>query len=557
MDGLVAHLFGWLAYEPVPWVIAFGLVCWAVASWANFKSQMRPPLESLVRARAQIKSIKDPGSFFEQYEEVNERLSKDAILASAWSEFSETLIIPTSPGARIRNTARPEVYFNQAILTKTGVNLRYFNALPNYLVGAGLLFTFLGLIAALYFAAKGIGGGVNEAIAALKSLLNAATFKFVTSITGLAASIVFSIKQKAVLSRFSHLLDDFCGQLEHKMDFVSPVALADQSQRELERQTSELQRFNTDLAVSIAQALDERIGETFTRALAPLAVKLEEMTKSIGSASEDALRSMIEDFSKTIQGAAGTEIKALAGNLNDVGKNLAGLIDGIKAANSGIQDEIAKGGEKLSDQIGEAGDQIAKRLGAAGDLFADRVGGTVNSFVNALEHFPERMQPIEDGLDKLTETIRTANNTLSNTLTDIVGVLSKIEHVTTNLDAAAEPLKETAKTLLVGTAELRATSDELKSSKIALEHLAQTLQAAGANLLETAKAQEGRFQNLDTALSDVFQELELGLEKYRDSVERFVNEVDMKTADVVQKLAASVDDLKEVLEDAVPRREPV
>jgi len=551
MNQFADQLFGFLAYEPVPWIIACCMIIWAVSSWTSFAAQMRPPLESLDRARARIVSAKDPGSFFGQYEDINERFLKDPVLAAAWSEFSETLLISASHG-RIRNTARPEEYFNQALLTKAGVNLRYFNALPNFLVGAGLLFTFLGLIAALYFASKGIGANVEMAIAALKNLLGAATFKFVTSITGLGASIIFSIRQKGVLSKFSRLLDDFCGQLEKRMDFVSPVALADQSQQELERQTSELQRFNTDLAVSIAEALDKRIGDTFARALAPLTSKLEEMTKSIGSASEDALRKMIENFSESIQGAAGKEITALAGNLKDVGANLSSLIDGIKSANTGIQVEVAESGKKLGQQIAEAGDKIAERLGAAGDTFANRIGGTVDAFVNTLQDFPERMRPVEEGLTKLTDTVQTANDALSNTLSKIAAALSQITLVTADLETLGDPLKEAARTLSEGSLALRATADEIKVSQAELATLSQTLRAAGENIIATAKAQEDRFENLDSGLSEVFNELELGLENYRMAVEKFVTQIDTKMADAVQKLAAGIDELREVLEEGKP-----
>jgi hypothetical protein len=66
--------------------------------------------------------------------------------------------------------------------------------MPDYLVGLGLVLTFLGLVSALYFAAQGLeAGDVAETRASLTALLSAATFKFITSIAGVASSIIFSV----------------------------------------------------------------------------------------------------------------------------------------------------------------------------------------------------------------------------------------------------------------------------------------------------------------------------------------------------------------------------
>jgi hypothetical protein len=74
-----------------------------------------------------------------------------------------------------------------------GLNFPVWQALPNYFVGVGLLFTFFGLVAALQFASGAVAADIDEAQGALRNLLAAATFKFMTSICGLFSSIVFSV----------------------------------------------------------------------------------------------------------------------------------------------------------------------------------------------------------------------------------------------------------------------------------------------------------------------------------------------------------------------------
>jgi hypothetical protein len=81
------------------------------------------------------------------------------------------------------------------LLRSLDVDLRYHAALPNLLVGAGLLFTFLGLAAALSIAGGVVSGTSNERNEALRMLLEAASFKFLTSLTGLALSLAYALSR--------------------------------------------------------------------------------------------------------------------------------------------------------------------------------------------------------------------------------------------------------------------------------------------------------------------------------------------------------------------------
>lgn len=113
-------------------------------------------MRSVRNAAELVEGTENAERFAERYEDLNEALSADPLLGHAWSEFAETLLLPEEAGERVRNSSRPDHYINGELLTKAGVNLPFFQAFPNFLVGAGLLCTFLGLVAALYFAAKGV-----------------------------------------------------------------------------------------------------------------------------------------------------------------------------------------------------------------------------------------------------------------------------------------------------------------------------------------------------------------------------------------------------------------
>ncbi len=77
-------------------------------------------------------------------------------------------------------------------------------SLPGYFTSVGLIFTFIGLVVALYFAAKGFrSGDLGEARAAIVQLLNAASFKFLTSVSALVSALAVSLYARYATARLA------------------------------------------------------------------------------------------------------------------------------------------------------------------------------------------------------------------------------------------------------------------------------------------------------------------------------------------------------------------
>jgi hypothetical protein len=81
------------------------------------------------------------------------------------------------------------------------LNLRLLQAIPNVLVGIGLLFTFLGLTAALYFASQGAAAhDVAQTQLSIRNLLDAAAFKLSSSLIAFAKRACTRVRLLFVLS---------------------------------------------------------------------------------------------------------------------------------------------------------------------------------------------------------------------------------------------------------------------------------------------------------------------------------------------------------------------
>src|SRR5258705_431368 len=147
------------------------------------------------RIRA-VRSIRGKVEFAEAMPDIEKLMLRTRYLRHSWQKFRETLIEPSADEDRgpkvVLNTARPQNYFNTA---EAGLRFPLYRAMPNLLVGIGLLLTFFGLVTALFFTTVAIKSAADLAASqnALRDLLYAASFKFYTSVAGLGGSIVLTL----------------------------------------------------------------------------------------------------------------------------------------------------------------------------------------------------------------------------------------------------------------------------------------------------------------------------------------------------------------------------
>ena len=227
-------------------------------------------------------------------------------------------------------------------------------------MGIGLLLTFFGLVAALHFASAGLAenASVRDAQQALRSLLEVASFKFLTSIAGILSSLFLSILIKRDIHRLQVLFESLCKSLETRLEFVTPESIGFLQLREQRAQTLQLERFNTDFAIQLADAielkLNSSLGSTITTALEPLTKRLEGMSSSIGSANEDALKKMLSDFTGSLHQSAGKEMEMLAGELRKIQETLQNTSVGVNASGAQFSQRLEAATNKLEGMLSDS-----------------------------------------------------------------------------------------------------------------------------------------------------------------------------------------------------------
>lgn len=453
--------------------------------------RMVPLLGMLRRMRAIVLARADGEAFVEQFDEVERAFLNNRVLAHSWREFRDTLIRSDEPGAPgepaepIRYSIRPAHYLNRRTAEEGGHNLGFLQALPHFFVGFGLLFTFFGLVAALFFAVEGVSSpDLSVAQAALRDLLHAATFKFLTSVSGLGISLLLGIGNRLLLHRLDLGFSRLCEALEGRMTYISTETIAYDQFRELRRVKRELGDFHAAFPTTTAGALRE--------AQAPLAHTVEHLAENLADVNKEALSQMAGEFIAELRGSAGKELRSIAETLGQLDQDLTRL-----------SSRLAHTGEGFGNRVEIAAGKMESVVGAAAQVLHGRLNEGAERIETGLTRAGEEVAvTLNDSADRLSGGVREA----SGVLTGDVGVAAQAlrERIAEVGDALGETLTAAAGSLHKaageGAGELRGASSQLRGDlEAAAKGLGATTEAAGSALRENLSAATGE---LKTTLAD-------------------------------------------------------
>lgn len=550
-----------------------------------------PGKRSLSNLLARINDVKSQTDFATRFNEVDDVFSKTFVLRHGWEEFCETLIKPEQEGKLhvIRNTIRPSFYLNTNE-TESRLHLKILHFVSNLLVGVGLLLTFIGLVAALTFATCGIsdhvtgalakvctGGGGGQLDAAIKDLLHAASLKFWTSVSGLGCSIILRIFYEIQHSDIKKLLHEINAGLERGLQFVTPEYLAIENLREAQEQSATMKRFSTDLAMSLA----DKIQDGFAAALSPVQESLKDIGNRITGGIGDA-----------IQGAAGSEMQQLASNMGGIVESLnasraemdgmgttfrmamSEAAEALKSASGEASTEMSQKMQEVMLSLGEGSrkqaemfDESMKRLSSVMDDAGQAAGGTVQQAANNMA----------SGMNGISDGVRDAATTMAERMTNLSSVLQIIEdkmntHVQmldalTNrardteqaMGVTSKHLTEAAMPVAQATNKMATTAEQLnlsvQTAQRAISESHQNLTGLTTKMGETQKVLQDAWQSYDNRFSQVDESLARAIQGIVDNVrdnmlsmEKFVREVDQKLGAAVQTFGQSISELNDTAE---------
>lgn len=423
------------------------------------------------------------------------------------------------------------------------LNLSLFETMPNILIGAGLMFTFIFLAWALADAGGAMGGVNTQAKdAAMKSLIANAGGKFTSSIVGLFCSLTWNWRAKVSLEKLQINISELHAYLRRIAPDTAAQAIIKRQHsiykemlNESREQVGQLKRFETDIAVAIAKAIGNEINPSFKALGADLVEAIKQLTDRIGNMNEDALEKMIAQFIEEFRGTSSTEMQEfktaltqLAENLNKAGKTIgedigtAGTTFGAAASN--LENAIVKAQETveyLDTSLQKAGDVVS--------VGADR---------------------FEEVSDKLVVNIRLVETVLGTT----DAFIEKMSKLVESLNSISDSLDDSIDSQKVISAEFRdAIPKVTKALSDAVLEISLSSEAA-AGSLNTIREE---LDNTKTSLGETVKSINTGVDDYTDKVTKLHLILDEKIGDAVSKIGSAVIDMTDAIEelaDALPKK---
>jgi hypothetical protein len=480
----IRPLFNLFKNENVAPALAFLIFSVALALCALFLLNVTY-IRAQVRRRARaVRRIKDKTDFAEEMPGIEKIMLSSGYLRHSWQKFRETLIEPRPddpPSNRVvRNTARPQTYFNT---DEASLRFPLFRAMPNLLVGVGLLLTFFGLVTALFFTTDAIKNAVDLAAsqAALRDLLYAASFKFYTSIAGLGGSIILTLVLRYGTSRVEASFDDLAFALERRLVFVTPESIAFEHFREAQEQTKNLRLFNTEVAISVGKHVEQALATTLpnhlAQAMAPIAKSLADVAGKLTTMNTEAITELAGKFVDKLDSTSGEHMRSLADTLGDLRTSL----------------------EEVNHRLAESGSGLAQNVASSS----------------------QEMRNAVDAIAKSAQSMRDASAPLADTSRLITEASQNIAEATRN----AEQSTVRAQT------EFREVAQLLRT----------TLEATAKEWEDYEK----RFKDVDDSLSSVLNQIVQQVQANLDSLRGFVEKMDEKLSGAVDRLGGGIDELVE------------
>ncbi len=465
-----------------------------------------------------LRKYEGEDAFAARFHDFDEEVRKLEIIRHPWHEFFETLLpAPEASPPVVFNTQSAAAFFTREAFLGNRINIRFYNALPNLLTGAGILGTFVGLVAGIYLASGGLASPhVEDAKAALQNLLHGASLAFWTSIAGLLTSIVFSWREKHAVHRFEQLRHEWISGLDERLQRLTPEKIARDTQADVRQQTASLQQFTTELAFQVAQAFEEKVSAPMAPVLERLITAVEGLRSDQGRSNDDLLLQVVQRFTDSISGAAGQEMTAFAGTIRQLTETLDRQIGQISERSERMEQAsresirvlggvFQEGGDKLREQVSASVGEITANLGTVVAEMSAQLRETSTSITERNEQMEKASR---ESLQAMGEAFQEGGARFREQVSASVG------EITTNLGAtatrmaqllrgaseeAAGQMRQIAKTFEEAVARVGSTLDNIRQ----VTTDTRGVMASTQGLLGTLQSAHGQMSALGDAFRDV------------------------------------------------------
>ena len=425
-------------------------------------------------------------------------------LGNAWREFQETALIPAADAEILRNTVRPDIFFNRE---EMGLEGGIWRQVPALFVSIGLLLTFLGLVAALEQTGQVLkldATGAAATVSGLTTLLNVASAKFIMSLTGLACSIVFTVWLRFCTKRKDVALSLLCTDIEHGCDFVSEQGVLREMLEQAKEQTTQFQAFSTELVAQIAQPLKEDL---------PNAIR-----ESVGEAMQPLIDNISRGTNQGIESLVGTVSGQLVEGVEGSVREMKTLMESVGTMLGEAAGRLEHSSETTTGNLRDAAGALVERV--------ERLSGGIDASTARLGSFAEAIEGSASIVTTSSEELRRSSESLSEATGPIRASIIDIQSSTEAMKGISERTESI----------LRHTHEVIESSHAAVQDGLRTLDRSVTEFKDVID----RYREIDDRLGDAFNQIETGLRASMEEIGAFERKVNEEFARALNRLEAVI-----------------
>ena len=539
-------------------------------------------------------------------EQARSVLKGNPAIKTAWQE-TEDRVIPLMHGNKmlfVMFGAPRDVWSTKRLLGRS-INLPLAEAIPNLLVGIGLLFTFFFLTLALTQATAALlpqaGQAPTDITAATRGLLSAAGAKFLTSLAGLLASLIWAVAARRRMARlntaaeevlehlgrivpsgggemavFSQLqiardhyqssgehvviTKDLAAQSNHQIklsvDHIEVTkSLEDKAAQKLDlaahlltearEQTGTFKRFETDLAVTLGGAITQAFSPQMETMTNRLIGAIDSLSDKIGTMNQEALQQMMKDFGSMLKETTNAEMSQLKETL----ETLVTRLDGSGQA-------IGTGADRMAASLDKAGTDLLTRVEQISTNLA--LGAT--NLEGATQGVKEAMNDLDITIVQAADLGKQGAVFVREALETSATVFGRLNSVSQELNLAGDSLERvsgqiantvdsieemTKEQRAVVTAVRDATPQALESVQRVLDLLQKTVQLTASMMSQTKDSMTTTSKTLGTTVA----EITTGISEYSMMVADLHRRMDNELAKAIGSLDKGVVGLDEAIEE--------
>lgn len=504
-----------------------------------------------------------------------EVIKKDKLFKQVWKDYQESFI-EFNGGKKTDEFSYD--YFNEKHLLSANTNLRLINSIPATLVGFGILGTFIGLT---YGISNFQTSSTEQIKDSIETLLSGMGTAFVSSIYGMLLSLVFTFFERIQVNSLHNSIHSLCYKLDKKFRIskedertielkrqerllneyfifkdengngVKPGNVFRDIFNENKKQSVALQAFSTDLANLIEAGFEKILTDPDKKELHSLIVELKKSTdlmkaaieteiQKLGDKLQDpatdmiekmlddlkgALGNMVNDFNKSVSGSAKDEIENLTKLLGQAGSSLKDfpsklelMTDNLNKNFKGLQDVVQQISKQTLQQSEHSTEQMKNQVEEMSEILKNKVGDLQVGQEVLMTKQTENLEVSEKLLNSFNSSIERLNE-LSNQVHETVSSFSKVQ---SEINSASGQLKTITDNVLSSTNSFKEA--QLKFAQHSNEFLknnASTIEEIQKSLKQ-AKDLQGQYSDkfgiIEKGLQGIFQQINTGLEDYRDTI---------------------------------------